>query len=489
MKRLFSGLLSLILFFVAISQARSDSIYWTDFFGGHIWRANLDGTGQQALVAGGSPGGIALDVSGGLMYWTDYSEGDIRRANLDGSGQQTLVTGLSTPVGIALDLSGGLMYWAERGGYIRRANLDGTGQQILIRQAGDALGIALDLSRGLMYWGDASGSIQLANLDGSGHKYLITGQTSPRSLALDLSGGKIYWADFNEESSTGGDIRRANLDGTAQETLVRGLNEPAGPTLDLAGGRIYWADFGGGDIRRANLDGTGQQTVFKRLSNPGFIALDITVPVPVSVMGYSADVISDKEPAVRFAQPFGAGTFAWFESGAVDDDGTPHHDGLATSLAFVSATGSGATYQLQPANANNALQLSAGQTGTLTLTVPAAYRTLYILAASGDGMPSSVSSGTINFADGSQQTFSYNAFDWCNGQGGLHPEAVLIGPNGRADVAPNGTALTYNQDCDFQIYETIIVLDPAHASTAIVSIDFTAAPDAFFSNIFGISGK
>src|SRR5262249_18361149 len=134
----------------------------------------------------------------------------------------------------------------------------------------------------------------------------------------------------------------------------------------------------------------------------------------------------------------------------------------------------------------------AGQTGTLTLTTPADYSTLYVLASSGDGTPSSAGNGTINFADGSTQSFSFNTFDWCNGpygQGGIHPEAVLPGPNGRADVDSNGTAFTYNQDGDFQIYETVLGIDPSHAGVAIVSIDFTGAPDAYFSSIFGVSGK
>ncbi len=135
------------------------------------------------------------------------------------------------------------------------------------------------------------------------------------------------------------------------------------------------------------------------------------------------------------------------------------------------------------------LQLSAGQTGTLTLRTPAAYSTLYIIAWSGDGTPSSVGSGTINFVDGSTQLFSYNSFDWSNGQGGLHPEAVLTGPNGRVDVGPDGTTFLYNQDYEFQIYETVIPIDPSHAGVAIASIDFTGAPDAFLSNIFGVSGR
>src|SRR5262249_7421548 len=218
---------------------------------------------------------------------------------------------------------------------------------------------------------------------------------------------------------------------------------------DVARGKVYWNDLPGGKIERANLDGSGQEILLSRLLTPAGPALQLDpIAEPVLVTGYSADVISDKDPAARFAQPFGAGTFAWFEPGAVDDDRAQHNDGLPAGLTFLSATGSRARYQIHPANANNVLQLSAGQTGTLTLTTPAAYSTLYFIASACDGTSSSVGSGTINFADGSTQTFSYNSFDWCNGQGGLHPEAVLTRPNGRADVGPNGTAFTYNQDCD-----------------------------------------
>jgi hypothetical protein len=135
------------------------------------------------------------------------------------------------------------------------------------------------------------------------------------------------------------------------------------------------------------------------------------------------------------------------------------------------------------------LQLSAGQTGTLTFTTPAAYSELYVIAASGDGTPTSAGSGTIHFADGSTQAFSYNSFDWCNAQGRFRPEAVLSGPTGRADVGPDGTTFLYNQDCDFQVYETVIPIDPAHTGVAIASLDFTGAPDAFFSNVFGVSGQ
>jgi hypothetical protein len=223
---------------------------------------------------------------------------------------------------------------------------------------------------------------------------------------------------------------------------------------------------------------------------------------PIALTGYNTDVIRAKFPSAQPAHPFHGGTFAWFEAGAVDDSGTEHEDGLPAGLAFQSATGSGALYQIQTAtttstsntttNTKNVLQLSAGQTGTLTLTTPFVYRRLYVLASSGDGSQTSAGSGTIHFADGATQAFGFNCFDWCNGpygQGGLHPEAALNGHTGRADIGHDGTAFVYNQDCDFQLYETVIPIDSAHTGVAVTSIDFSGAPDAFYSNIFGVSGQ
>jgi hypothetical protein len=232
------------------------------------------------------------------------------------------------------------------------------------------------------------------------------------------------------------------------------------------------------------------------LDNPGeeyavVTALAPQAPnaVPIMIVGFNADVIADLDPTVRFAHPFDANTFAWFEGGAVDDNGVQHNDGLPAGLNFTSPTGSGATYQIQPANGFNVLQLGPGQTGTLTLLNPGDYKGLYFIASSGDGTPSSAGNGIINFADGSTQIFIFNAFDWFNGPGGLHPEAVLPGPTGRGDVGSNGTAFVYNRDSDFQVYETVIPIDPWHAGVPILSIDFTGAPDAFYSNIFGVSGQ
>jgi hypothetical protein len=285
-------------------------------------------------------------------------------------------------------------------------------------------------------------------------------------------------------------LKNANLNQIVQDfdTQVRDVIVPKYQSL---GNTVFFVDQyanfvnANGNIIHIGSDNLHPDQIgFDLMGATWAAAIQQVLPHPIAVTGYSVDVLSDKDSSARFAQPFDAGTFAWFESGAVDDNGAQHNDGLPAGLSFVSATGSRATYQIQPANAKNVLQLGAGQTGTLTLTTAAAYSTLYVLASSGDGTPSSAGSGTINFSDGSTQTFSFNSFDWCNGPGGLHPEAVLSGPNGRADIGLDGTAFVYNQDCDFQVYETVIAIDPSHAGVATASIDFTGAPNAFFSNIF-----
>src|SRR5262245_50546560 len=111
-KRFLCGWVVLALFLGALGSARCDFVYWTDFDGGDIRRANLDGTGEQTLLMGlDTPIGIALDVASGQMYWTNNNSGEIQRANLDGSGQTIVVSRLSSPSRMALDLAGGKMYW------------------------------------------------------------------------------------------------------------------------------------------------------------------------------------------------------------------------------------------------------------------------------------------------------------------------------------------------------------------------------------------
>lgn len=255
-------------------------IYFSEFVGGRIGRANLDGTDKVTLVSGlSNPIGPALDIGRGQMYWGEASSATMGRANLDGTGETTFV---SSPHGgyPALDLAAGRMFWCiSSRGNLRSANLDGSAPEVLVTGLNDPHAPVLDAAGGQLYWPNfGSGDIQRINVDGTGHTTLIKGLAGPSLLTLDLAGRKIYWTAHGT-----GDIRRANLDGSAQEILIRGQNLPSGIALELTQGHIYWANAGSGDIRRANLDGTGQQVLLRGLAGPAFIALDLSVPPPLNV--------------------------------------------------------------------------------------------------------------------------------------------------------------------------------------------------------------
>ena len=74
---------------------------------GSIYRANLDGSNVEALIAGQNvPGFLALDGAGGQIYWTaidpEGEEGSIYRANLNGSNVELLITGMEEAAVIVL---------------------------------------------------------------------------------------------------------------------------------------------------------------------------------------------------------------------------------------------------------------------------------------------------------------------------------------------------------------------------------------------------
>jgi hypothetical protein len=207
---------------------------------------------------------------------------------------------------------------------------------------------------------------------------------------------------------------------------------------------------------------------------------------PLLLEGYNADVITDKDPFVVFAQPFdvgGAVGCCWFESGAFG-----FLNGLPAGQTVESAPNN-IPFLIQPAVLPNVLQLRGLGTviaGALELEAPAAYRDIAIYASSGNGTPTSVGTGFILYDDFTGQSFTYNDFDWCYAgqlQAALPPP---FSPAARNCTALPGPGFTYNTDCDqFQIYETIVATDP---TKKIVSLIFLCPQDTYVTNIFAVSG-
>src|SRR5690349_5928730 len=96
----------IVLLAIAVPLAFAGSaqayVYWGDYSGGTIGRANLDGTGVEDsfIQTGGEPRAVAVD--GSHIYWANYAGGTIGRANLDGSGvEPNFITGIAKPAGVA----------------------------------------------------------------------------------------------------------------------------------------------------------------------------------------------------------------------------------------------------------------------------------------------------------------------------------------------------------------------------------------------------
>lgn len=232
--------------------------------------------------------------------------------------------------------------------------------------------------------------------------------------------------------------------------------------------------------------------------------------LPLQLFGYNADVIADADQDVRFAQLFDAGCCAWFETGAADDSGNLHVDGIPAGSTFQSMTGSGVNYLIQPAIFNNVLQVSnnAGAqaqgvppSGTLTLVSPASYSQIAIFSSSGNSNGTATGTVTVNYASGAPLVSTYNSFDWCGGSNALSvippsqfPDPTTgvvptgIGRLGNGASATGSSKFSYQFTCGpqgFEAYETILATDNTRN---IVSVQFDAPPDTTNrSNVFGIS--
>ena len=144
---------------VAVDPA-GGKVYWAA--GGSqtkVMRSNLDGSGLQALISadasgvtqvvGANPNAVAIDYVNQKLYWDDISNQKIYRMNLDGTGNAAILTGVSAN-GIAVDPNTGV-YWDEisgGGGTIARAPLLGGAVTTLVNHAnaGAVRYLALDIA-------------------------------------------------------------------------------------------------------------------------------------------------------------------------------------------------------------------------------------------------------------------------------------------------------------------------------------------------------
>ena len=223
--------------------------------------------------------------------------------------------------------------------------------------------------------------------------------------------------------------------------------------------------------------------------------------VSIGLTGWNADVIYQSNYPGDVVQGFdgeGNGSYSWVENGtygAADVlNGLPF-DGTVTSTITDQYTKTNTVFQLQAYNGNNELKLGVptvdpGQ--TLTLTAPAGYNNLAILAASGNRKyPNNPSTLTLTFSDGSTSSIPYDPYDWGSGSSsGQNAFAANLvrGPSGTEGESLAISSASYN------MYETDINLTMLTSSDGaldsakyIKSITF-AEPKSGRIGVFAVSG-
>jgi PKD repeat protein len=217
-------------------------VYITDYSGGSIFMANVDGTNMTKIVttdlALDGPYGIV--VVGDKIYWA--MQDGIYSAGLDGSNPVVAVNFNGNipklPLDLRFDYTTQKFYFVNdrydvaNGGGLWSMNLDGSALTNIIPDL-DATTLDIDIPHNKFYFAAyavagttiTEDGLYMSNADGTNiQKFANFGTKATWGIAHNPDAGKLYFGIRTSNSGPDGKIIQANLDGGSQSDFITGIN-------------------------------------------------------------------------------------------------------------------------------------------------------------------------------------------------------------------------------------------------------------------------
>jgi hypothetical protein len=262
---------------IAVDPGTDGFLFWTDYYGGNVWRMPKDGSHQRTPIyeaSGSSEWTNWIVVSTQSVYWTtnvdNGGRGAIHISGRDGENHRQLDLP-HVPWDLALESD--TIYFTESLGWggIYRSPLD-LSETTLLFGGPDAGAADPDLlfaeqgKTGLLFWtaGDGVHSMQK---DGSGH--LLVNPSAWSTGIVSDGARRVFWAD-SKRSWIVSAPRGAACTGSCPEELG-----PASGTMRIAMDDrfVYWGNSGG-EIKAVTHDGAKVLTLANVPGLPWAVAID-----------------------------------------------------------------------------------------------------------------------------------------------------------------------------------------------------------------------
>ena len=217
---------------------RFKKIYWCDRNNDKIESSDYDGGNRSTLINTESPYYLDLDLVNNKVYWGDFSGGNIFRANLDdGKEIENIVQGLIRTRGVKVDPYGGYYYWCDRESHkVQRKAITGGEIEDLYTGLDTPHGMTLDIKARKVYWVDTgtnsiggigAKAVSRGDMNGSGPQEILVNMSQPWDLTLDTRiSNYSEWTQrrFFKELPDLNDELRADPDNDGKDNLFEYLS-------------------------------------------------------------------------------------------------------------------------------------------------------------------------------------------------------------------------------------------------------------------------